>query len=97
MKRLTPRERVEGHLFALGYTEARIHSNMGYWSHAYQDACRWEGSAYHIASGRRVLLSSWDSMRDCARGIVEDDYGRGHIQWFAADPAKARKRKQTTS
>ena len=91
-KRPTAQERVESHLFALGYIEPRIHSNRGYWSHAQQDVCRWEGSAYHIPSGRRVLLGSWDKMRECARGIVECE-GEGLGHWFAADPAKARKRR----
>lgn len=83
MKRLTPKQRVEAHLFALGYIEPRIRSNMGYWSHRHQDVCRWEGSAYHIASGRRVSVGSWDKMKDCARGIVATE-GEGLSHWFAA-------------
>lgn len=61
---------------------------MGYWSHRHQDVCRWEGSAYHIASSRRVAVGSWDKMQDCARGLVEVEGEGMCVHWFAAIPRK---------
>lgn len=91
VRRPTARQRVEAHLFELGYIEPSIHSNMGYWSHAHQDVCRWEGSAYCLELHRRVSVGSWDSMKDCARGLVETP-GEGFAHWFAAVPRRVVKK-----
>lgn len=81
---------LHDHLFALGFIEARIKSNLGYWSHHTQDVCRWEGVAFSLATSRTVSLHSWDSIPDCAKRGVTVEYDNTGFEVFAKPKKRSR-------